>query len=385
MGCTGLKTLGMTTVDVDGMDDPAAVAEAASLSTWSFDTFRTDKKPHLNFNLYDGCETEWKTGLISGQAQNFARFLADTPSNHKPPRTFAKIAAEKLQPLGVSVTTRDRDWIKQQGMGGLLSVSQGSDEPPVFLEMHYKNSNAAPVCLVGKGVTFDTGGYALKPPKGMEQMRYDCGGAASVIGTMTAIAQLQLPINVIALVPLTENLINGRAVKPGDVITMLNGKTVAVDNPDAEGRLILGDALTYSARFNPSCIVDLATLTGAIKAALNEAAVGVFSNDTRLYEILRKAGSDSGDRVWRMPLWKYYTKSITDYKAYDVNNIGKAVWGGACTAAAFLKEFVPENVPWMHLDIAGVAETSGNGYVTGISGKPTRTMIYFLKSLSQKC
>lgn len=370
------------------MGQTEAVAEGASLSTWSFDKYRKDRKPHMSINLFKGDGDQWKRGIIKGSSQNLSRLLMDTPSNLKPPRIYSEKVKESLEKHGIKVDARNKKWIEEMKMGGLISVSKGSSEPPMFIEMKYNGGgkDEAPIVLVGKGVTFDAGGYSLKPSKSMDLMRGDCGGASCVVATLQAIAKLQLPINVIGLTPLCENLINGEATKPGDVITMMNGKTVAVDNTDAEGRMILADALTYSASFKPKFVLDIATLTGAMVVALGGAATGVFTNSTPFWEVLHKAGTVSGDRMWRFPLWNHYSRNVTQYKAYDVNNIGNGTGGGACTAAAFLREFAPENTPWAHLDIAGVSMgPTGNKIVPeGMNGRPTRTLINFIEALSKK-
>ncbi|KAG7221896.1 hypothetical protein INR49_016922 [Caranx melampygus] len=262
-------------------------------------------------------------------------------------------------------------WIEEQQMGAFLSVSKGSEEPPVFLELHYNgspDSTQAPLLLVGKGITFDSGGISLKPSSSMDAMRADMGGAATV-----------------CLAPLCENMPSGKATKPGDVVTAKNGKTIQVDNTDAEGRLILADALCYGHTFNPRAIVNVATLTGAMDVALGSAATGVFTNSDWLWEQLHKASVVTGDRVWRMPLFQHYTRQVTDSQLADLNNIGKySRSGGACTAAAFLREFV--TAPhWAHLDIAGVMSNKDEiPYLRkGMSGRPTRTLVEFAARLAQ--
>ncbi|VEN48523.1 unnamed protein product [Callosobruchus maculatus] len=240
-------------------------------------------------------------------------------------------------------------------MFSFLSVAQGSAEPPKFLEITYnKGGSESPFVLVGKGVTFDTGGISIKPADSMDEMRADMAGAATVLSTVFGLAKLNLEANVKVLIPLTENMPSGTAVKPGDVVRARNGKSISVDNTDAEGRLILADALCYSADLKPKWVLDVATLTGAMRVALGSGCTGVFSNSYDLYNTLQSAGSKTGDRVWRMPLWKHYTKQICEHPSCDMSNLGKKGGAGACTAAAFLREFVPEKTDWMHLDIAGV-------------------------------
>jgi len=239
---------------------------------------------------------------------------------------------------------------------------------------------------VGKGITFDSGGISIKPSANMDEMRADMGGAACVLSAVYTAARLKLPVNIIALMPLCENMPSGRATKPGDVHTAMNGKTIQIDNTDAEGRLILSDALCYAETFQPHGIIDMATLTGAMMVALGSSATGVFTNSKVFWEAMHQAGGRTGDRVWRMPLFKHYTKQVTECHLADVNNIGTSGrYGGACTAAAFLKEFV-KNENWMHMDIAGVMSNSSDvPYLgKGMSGRPTRTVAEFLSIIQKK-
>lgn len=329
----------------------------------------------------------WKRGEIKGTAQNVARRLADTPANLLTPTVFAETAKSLIKDLDISIDVRDKAWAEKEKMNAFLSVSRGSIEPPRFVELSYKKSDENPFVLVGKGVTFDAGGISLKPASSMDEMRADMSGAACVVGTIIGLARLKSNVNLKVLIPLVENMPSGSATKPGDVIWARNGKSICVDNTDAEGRLILADALTYSEVFKPKWILDIATLTGAMRVALGTAASGVFSNSDKLYKILEEAGANTGDRVWRLPLWKHYTKQLTESSAYDINNIGKKGGGGSCTAAAFLQEFIPKDAKWLHLDIAGVMgpDNSDCQYLTkGMSGRPTRTLIDFIERQAAK-
>merc|ERR1719461_2544640 len=271
-------------------------------------------------------------------------------------------------------------------MGSFLSVARGSHEPAKFLEMHYNSgdSDSPPVVLVGKGVTFDTGGISIKPSAKMDAMRGDMGGAATA--TMKAVASLGLKINLKVLVPLTENMPGGSATKPGDVVTAMNGVTIQVDNTDAEGRLILADALCYADTLKPRLVMDVATLTGAISVALGAGAAGVYSKRTGDWETLSQCGARAGDRVWRMPLWKLYNEKMKKSALADLNNISLSPGGGSCTAAAFLSNFT--SCPaWLHLDIAGVMDNSAGDvkYLSnGMSGRPTRTLVHYLQQLSSQ-
>uniref|UniRef100_A0A8D0B9K4 Cytosol aminopeptidase n=1 Tax=Salvator merianae TaxID=96440 RepID=A0A8D0B9K4_SALMN len=390
VGCRQVQDLEIPYVEVDPCGDAQAAAEGAVLGLFEYNELKTKKKPLTEIQLHgrDGTDA-WQKGLIYAKAQNLARYLMEGPANHITPTRFAAIIEAKLKSVSSNVTVhaRDQSWIEKQEMGSFLSVTKGSDEPPVFLEIHYTGSsdaNEPPIVFVGKGITFDSGGISIKPSANMDAMRADMGGAATICSAIVAAAELKLPINLIGLTPLCENLPSGKANKPGDVVKAKNGKTIQVDNTDAEGRLVLADALCYAHNFNPKAIVDAATLTGAMDTALGSAATGVFTNSHKLWNLLFEASIVTGDRVWRMPLFDHYTKQVTESQLADLNNIGKYKSGGACTAAAFLKEFV--TVPhWAHLDIAGVMGNKDEiPYLRkGMAGRPTRTLLEFATRLSQ--
>ncbi|XP_078698231.1 cytosol aminopeptidase-like [Branchiostoma floridae x Branchiostoma belcheri] len=386
--------LGTSTIEVDGCSDAEAAAEGADLGLFAYDELKAEdkrKKPVETQLLKDSGSPEgWTKGCLLADGQNFARKLMEMPASHLTPTTFANITGEKFGSIGnVEFEARDRAWAESMKMGAYLSVTNGSEEPPVFVEVKYSgspNSSAAPLVLVGKGITFDSGGISLKPPSGMDMMRGDMGGAATVSGAIAAIAALKLPINIVGLIPLCENMPSGRATRPGDVVTAMNGKTIQVDNTDAEGRLILADALCYAHSFNPRAVIDLATLTGAIDVALGSAAAGVFSNSRVLWNLLHDAGVSTGDRLWRMPLFSHYTKQISPSQLADLNNTGKhGRQAGACTAAAFLREFV-QCPQWAHLDIAGVmANKDEVPYLNkGMAGRPVRTLVQFAANLANQ-
>jgi len=267
-------------------------------------------------------------------------------------------------------------------MGGILGVSQGSvQEPRLIVLEHRPKKPKKSVVLVGKGVTFDAGGISLKPARDMGWMKYDMCGAATVIAVMWAVAQLELPFKVVGLIPAAENLPSGTALKPGDIITTANGKTVEVDNTDAEGRLLLADTLSYSKRFNPDVLIDYATLTGACVVALGHEAAGIMGNDRELIDTLVKLGDEIGERVWPLPLYDEYAEYIKSDWA-DMKNAGSR-WGGPVTAGTFLKNFIPEKVSWAHLDVAGVAysEKQHNGHPVGASGFGVVLTLVFLEQL----
>uniref|UniRef100_A0A914VJW0 Cytosol aminopeptidase domain-containing protein n=1 Tax=Plectus sambesii TaxID=2011161 RepID=A0A914VJW0_9BILA len=320
------------------------------------------------------------------ESQNMARTWMDMPANKLTPTEFC--AQAKL--LFPNALIRDTEWIREQGMLAFLAVASGSRQPPKFLEVHVEpktvdSKDQRPVVLVGKGVTFDTGGISIKPSASMDMMRGDMGGAATVLAAAYGASKLSLKRKVIVLIPLTENMPGGNAIKPGDIVTARNGKSIKIDNTDAEGRLILADALSYADSFNPETVIDVATLTGACHIALGAAASAVFTPSDRIFNALQQAGTDAGDRFWRMPLFKHYRNKMKTSSA-DLCNISKPTAGaGSCTAAAFLSEFTTcDN--WVHIDIAGVAGLVAPDdeipYVKGtMTGRPTRALIKWLLSL----
>jgi leucyl aminopeptidase len=316
-----------------------------------------------------------RQGLAIGTGINEARNLANLPGNICTP-TYLSSRARKLgrNNAKLNVSVLDEKKMRELGMGSLLSVSAGSDQPAKLIVMHYKGGKAAdkPYVLVGKGITFDTGGISLKPGAKMDEMKFDMGGAASVFGTMRAVVDLGLAINVVGIVAAAENMPSGSATKPGDVVTSMSGKTIEVLNTDAEGRLVLCDALTYAARFKPATVIDIATLTGACVVALGSQATGLFANEDTLAEQLLAAGTETHDRAWRMPLWDDYQAQLKSNFA-DLANIG-GPGGGAITAACFLSRFT-EDYAWAHLDIAGSAWDSTP---KGATGRPVALLTRYL-------
>ncbi|XP_059148773.1 cytosol aminopeptidase-like isoform X2 [Physella acuta] len=392
-----LREAGQTDVDIEACGDAEAAAEGAFLSLHSFDDLKQEdkRKPKVNVTLYtkglgeeSKVNAQWSRGQIFASAQNFARWLKENPANLMTPTIFCQEVEKTLGDLpNVKITVREKEWAESMKMGSFLSVTRGSDEPPKFLEIDYQGGKADDpfVAFVGKGVTFDSGGISIKPSSGMDEMRADMGGAAAVVSSIQAAAKLGLPINVKGLVPLCENMPSGKATKPGDVVTAMNGKTIQVDNTDAEGRLILADALCYAETFKPKLILDIATLTGAVVIALGAGATAAYTKSENIWENLHNAGKVTGDRMWRMPLFKHYTKQMTECDLADINNVSKKREAGSCTAAAFLKEFVSTD-NWVHLDIAGVMMNKGDvAYMgKGMSGRPTRTLVQFLENLSKQ-
>lgn len=378
----------LTDISMKGCDLDKQIRQSIELIEdcfYCFDKLKTDKKNKISppkrfiFNLPNSRESTKVTETIKQATAithgiKLTKDLANLPANLCTPSIVAEQAKKLANDTGLAINILDEAAIKKEGMGGLLAVAQGSAEPVKFITLEYLGApEKQPIVLVGKGVTFDSGGICLKPAAGMEEMKYDMSGAASVMGILRVIAELKLPIHVVGIMPLTENLLSGTAVKPGDVIKTLSGLNVEVINTDAEGRLILADALTYSERFNPDVVIDMATLTGAIIVALGAVATGMMSNSMELALEIEKAGQQSQDRVWPLPLWDEYQQQI-DSNVADISNVG--VGGGkSITAACFLSRFT-KKLNWAHLDIAGTAWKSGPEKTA--TGRPVSLIVQFL-------
>ena len=314
-------------------------------------------------------------GLIMAEQTNLCRDLANEPANFLTPTEMADRAQAMAAETGLACEVYGPDWLREKGMGGVLGVAAGSAQEPRFIVMRYNGAgDDRPVALVGKGVTFDTGGISIKPAAGMWEMKGDMSGGASVIAAMGAIGRLRPPVNVIGIVPATENMPSGTATKPGDVLVTSIGKTIEVDNTDAEGRLILSDALAFAVEQNAVAIIDVATLTGAISIALGNVAMGAMTNDAALMDRVRRAAAAAGEKVWELPMWEEYREQIKSDVADMKNTGGRGA--GSITAAMLLREFVAET-PWVHLDIAGVDiyERDKGIIVKGASGIPVRTLV----------
>ena len=353
---------------------------------YRFDALKSDKKAKKDrgakkLSLLVSCElgAELDTAALQGHAiaagMALAKDLGNLPGNICTPSHLAETAEALGKQYKFDVEVLERADMEKLGMGSFLSVARGSHQPPKFIVMQYKGgkAKAKPVVLVGKGITFDTGGISLKPAAEMDEMKYDMCGAASVLGTFKAIAQMGLPINVVGLVPTTENMPGGGATKPGDVVTSMSGQTIEVLNTDAEGRLILCDALTYAERFKPECVIDIATLTGACVVALGKIPSGLLANDDELAAEILRRGTESGDRAWQLPLWDEYQELLKSNFA-DMGNIGGR-YAGTITAACFLARFT-KAYKWAHLDIAGTAWVSGDA--KGATGRPVPLLSSFL-------
>jgi leucyl aminopeptidase len=370
-----------------GGEYAAAAVEGAILGEFEPDRYKTDEDEKKCVEAFavavagasGGAEIDEAIarGRIVAEAQNFTRGLVNEPANRLTPAKVAEAAQKMAAEYELECEVLEREQMEKLGMGALLGVAQGSAEAPALIVIRYRpgrTESKAHLGLVGKGVTFDTGGISIKPADGMEKMKYDMAGGAAMMGAMRAIAQLKPGMAVTAFIPCVENMPGSRAQRPGDIVTAMSGKTIEVINTDAEGRLILADALTYARQQGCTHLVDAATLTGAIVVALGHLNVGLFANDEALRDRVLRAAKAEGERMWPMPLeddYKEYLKS-----AYaDLANVGGR-WGGAITAALFLKEFAGET-PWVHLDIAGTAylDDSKPFLAKGPTGAPVRTLV----------
>lgn len=368
------------------------VVEVAEDSTYRFDRFKSKatngKKGIAKLQVHvaqRGDVAAGNEGIKQGKALasgiSFAKDLGNLAPNYCTPTYLAEQAKALVKSHGLQVEVLEQADIEKLGMGSFLGVTKGSVQPPKLIVLQHKKGKKAqkPVVLVGKGITFDTGGISLKPGADMDEMKYDMCGAASVLGTFKAIAELGLPLNVVGIIPTCENMPDGNATRPGDVLTSMSGQTIEVLNTDAEGRLILCDALTYAERFEPQAVVDVATLTGACVIALGHHASGLFSNKDDLADELLQAGNEAQDRAWRLPLWDDYQPQL-DSNFADMANIGGRA-GGSITAACFLSRFA-KKYDWAHLDIAGTAWKSGKD--KGATGRPVPLLTEFLKQRAGK-
>ncbi|HXK59601.1 MAG TPA: leucyl aminopeptidase [Acidobacteriota bacterium] len=360
-----------------------SAVEGLLLGAWQIDEYKTESRARGPAEVQLVMEEEITTesekalgrGEIMGRATNLARCLANEPGNRLNPTLLATKAQEIGEKYDLEVEVFDERDMEERGMNCLLAVARGSDEPARFIVLRHlavPPSDQPPLVYIGKGVTFDSGGLSLKSPQSMEDMKLDKAGACAVLAALQAIAQLQAPVNVVGLIPAVENLPSGRAQKPGDIIRSMSGKTIEVVNTDAEGRLILADALHYARSLNPHLIVDLATLTGACVVALGQFRAGLFCNNEELYQRFLAAAARSGEKFWRLPLDDDYRKEL-ESRIADIKNVGSK-WGGAITAAKFLQEFVGDT-PWCHIDMAGVDSFPDGDELKGPTGFGTRTLV----------
>ena len=372
-----------------------AVTEGVLLGTYTFRRHITKVAEHgemKQFLIVTSHKTELSSlekgcykGRILAEATNLARDMVNEPANYMTPGHMADTATKLAETHGLEISVLEREQMQELGMGALLGVTQGSRQPPKFIILRYQGSNSAEIdmALVGKGITFDAGGISIKPSEKMEEMKGDMAGGAAVIAAMGALAQLKPKINAMAAIPCAENLPDSKAIKPGDILAAINGKTIEIISTDAEGRLILADALGYANKLGAKLMVDVATLTGACRAALGTVCSGVFGNNQGLVDKTIAAGAEAGELIWQMPMFEQY-KEQNKSDVADIKNVGGR-YGGAITAAQFLAEFVGDT-PWVHLDIAGtsLSDKEQNYLVKGATGVPVRTLVNLALSLAQE-
>ena len=403
--CRHLRRLGVESVatvahgvGVGGMDGTAsgqAIAEGASLGLYKFDKYKSTAKDRVEIGeitIVESDRSKLKAlragvgdGLLLGEATNLCRSMSSEPANYMTPTRMAEVALDVAREEGLHFQVLDRARMAELGMGALLGVAQGSDEPPKLIVLRYTGDPDDPsnnLGLLGKGITFDSGGISIKPAAGMGAMKGDMAGGAAVISAMKAIGRLKPRINVTAIVPATENMPGGRAQRPGDIVKTMDGKTIEIVNTDAEGRLVLADTVTYARSLGLTRLVDVATLTGAMSIALGKVCTGAFGNDQRLIDQVKRAGDQVGERVWQMPMFEEYKEQFRSDVADIKNTGGRAA--GSITGAQIIGEFA-DGASWVHLDIAATSRAySTKGYVPkGATGVPVRTLVRLALDLAE--
>jgi len=392
VGDAATVALGAGGIALEGVAQ--AVTEGALLGTYSFRRHMTKEAEHgelkrLTIVIADKTKLPLlkkgsDRGRILAEATRLARDMVNEPANYMTPSNMAKTAASLAKTYGLKLEVLEREQMRKLGMGALLGVTQGSRQPPKFIVLRYLGGASAQIdlALVGKGITFDAGGISIKPSEGMGEMKGDMAGGAAVMAALSAIAQLKLRLNVVAVIPCTENLPSGEALKPGDVLTAMNGKTIEIISTDAEGRLVLADALSYAGKLGAKRIVDVATLTGSCHVALGDDCSGVLGNNQELVDKLIAASATAGELMWQLPMYEQAKEQLKSEVA-DIKNLG-GKWGGAITAAHFLAEFAG-NTPWVHLDIAGTSlSEKERGYIAkGATGVAVRTLVNLALSLAK--
>ncbi|XP_014274959.1 cytosol aminopeptidase [Halyomorpha halys] len=392
VGARSLQDMGATHIFVEGFTNTEASAEGSLLSVWKYQDWRNkdDQEPAPKIELYDNDDVQWwLKGTIGAESQNMARWISECPSNLMTPTLFCQMAIEYLCPCGVEVELRDREWMEANHFNAFLTMARGSCQPPGFAELKYcgGKENERPVVLMGKGSTFDTGGLNLQPPKGMSIYRGDIAGAACVVSVIKAVARLNLPINIIGVLALYENMPSGLALKHGDVTMSRNGKTIRIEDPANDGRVICADCLAYCARYKPAFIMTVSTSSTGLNNSFGTPPNGLFTTSDVCWEELNMAGAYTGDRVWRLPLWKCFRSRVTNYEGVDVVNTGLGRGGGPCLAAAFLMEFVPAQCDFVLMEVSATGllhREAGMRYLRKgtMTGRPTRTIIQFLYQLA---
>ncbi|XP_037039111.1 cytosol aminopeptidase-like [Bradysia coprophila] len=387
-GFKALEEQGCTHIYLDSMNHPEQAAEGASLASFKFqmNKIQSEKKPVPKLELFDQSDIEaWTCGMIKAEAQNRSRYMCEVPACQMTPIDFADATVDMLDPCGVTVNVRNMEWLESMQFGAMLAVAKTSCEPPVFLEIFYRggHSDQKPVCLIGEGLTFNSGGLSIKSTKELEKTgKCSMSGAATVVSVIRAASILGLPINVVGLVPLCENMPSGMAFKPRDIVRCANGLTLAISDPRNAGVLLLADSMVHANKtYKPKFIMTLSTSTCHIENVLGGAAAGVFCNQSCLWEEIQKAGQITGDRVWQLPFWKYYNRQVVDHHNANISNEGMGR-GRSCINAAFLTNF-NKQTDFAHLDLGGNGFAVNNnliGYLekNRMSGRPTRTILQLL-------
>ncbi|XP_053624600.2 cytosol aminopeptidase-like [Plodia interpunctella] len=390
VGSRALQEMHPRHIDVESFGNAEAAAEGAALATWQFREYRapdvTRKIPIIRLHLHDDCDyVGWKMGMLKAEAQNLARFLQEMPANLLNPTSFAKLAVDLLCELDINVHVKTQGWAASREMGGFVGIGKSSVQPPLFVEIGYFGGGpcSRPVVLIGKGVTFDSGSLDLKSAKELKYMRGDMAGAACVLAVTRAAARLKLPINIRGILPLCEIMPSGRSPKFGDVFTGANGKSIHLRLPSKEGRLVIADSLLYARKYWPQFIVDVGTMSKELLDTLGGAACGYYTNSEQLMNYTQTASSHTGDRIWRMPLWKYYENRVLNCSTCDVANTAHHQYGDSPNCAAFLKQFVCDS-QWMHFDTYNIMYSKGHDFAylgRGMTGRPTRTIIELMCQL----
>ncbi|KAH8415506.1 hypothetical protein KR222_001215, partial [Zaprionus bogoriensis] len=391
VGARSLQHIGCAEIAVDGMEYAEQAAEGSTLAVWHYSDMVAKKKRLVvpKLELYGSPDIDgWTRGLFKAESQNLARRLSDMSANCMTPTMFAQATVDALCPCGITVEVRTMHWIEGQRMNSFLMIAKGSCEPPVLMEISYCGTapEDKPVMFLGNGITFNSGGLNLRPCRDMDEYRGCLSGAAACVAMMRCVAALSLPINVVLIVPLCENMPSGMSAKPGDICSLLNAKAMAVRDLEKAGVVVMADPLIYGQKqYKPRLVVDVATLGSGAKKAFGGGASAIFSNSHYIWKQFQRAGSLTGDRVWRLPLWEYYRNQVTDELGYDLSNNGRGE-ASSCLAAAILHELIP-CADWAHIDTRGSGLLTTYGlvpYLTAgrMTGRPTRTLVQFLYQLA---
>lgn len=390
VGARSLQPLKPRQIHVESFGNAEAAAEGANLANWQFTEYKSidynRKIPLPSLHLHDDCDfVGWKIGAMKAEAQNLARYLQEMPANILNPTCFAKIAVDLLCELDINVEVRTQGWAASREMGGFVAIGKSSVQPPLYVEISYYGAgeSSRPIVLIGKGVTFDSGSIHLKSPEVLRYMKGDMAGSACVLAVTRAAARLKLPINIRGILPLCELMPSGKSPKFGDVVTSANDKSIHIRLPSGEGRLLIADSLVYARNYWPKFIVDIGTMSKELLHTLGGAACGFYTNSEELMSYAQSASVQTGDRIWRMPLWKFYEQRVLNCDTADVANTGHSKYGDSPNCAAFLKQFICDT-KWMHFDTYNVAYSKGREFPylgRGMTGRPTRTVIELLCQL----